>query len=50
MEQFILRSCIQGYYLYKDAWTSSIGETLDCEREAAGYGYFSDWTKWTGPD
>ena len=33
MEQFVLRSCIRGYHIYKDAWTSSIGETLDCERE-----------------
>ena len=25
------------YTVYKDAWTSSIGETLDCEHEAAKY-------------
>ena len=37
MEQFVLRSCIRGYYIYKDAWTSSIGETLDCECEAANH-------------
>ena len=39
MEQIVLRSCIEGYniYIYKDAWTSSKCETLDCEREAANH-------------
>ena len=36
MEQFVLKSCIRGYHhIYKNAWTSSIGEMLDYEREAA---------------
>ena len=35
MERFVLRSCIRGYHIYKDAWTSSIGESLDCEHQAA---------------
>ena len=37
MEQFVLSSCIRGYHIYKDAWTSSIGEMLDCERETANH-------------
>ena len=37
MEQFVLRSCIRGYHIHKDAWTSSIGETLDCEHEATNH-------------
>ena len=37
MEQFALRSCIQGYRIYKDARISSIGETLNYERKAANH-------------
>ena len=37
MEQFVLRSFIRGCHIYKDAWTSSIGETLHCEHEAANH-------------
>ena len=37
MEQFVLRSCIRGCHIYKDARTSSIGKMLDCECEAANH-------------
>ena len=37
MVQFVLRSCIQGYHIYKDAWTSSIGKMLDYKLEAANH-------------
>ena len=37
MEQFVLRSCIRGHHIYKNVWTSSIGEKLDYECEAANH-------------
>ena len=33
MKTFILNSCICGYHIYKDVWTPSVGETVNCERE-----------------
>jgi len=28
-----LVGCIRGYYVYKDVWDPSLGETVCCERE-----------------
>ena len=33
METYKLESCIRGYHIYKDIWTSTVGEHLDCIRE-----------------
>ena len=30
---FILDSCVCGYYVYKDLWNATPGETLTCIRE-----------------
>ena len=31
---FTLTSCVCGYLVYKDIWNPTVGETLNCEREA----------------
>ena len=33
METYEVESCIRGYHIYKDIWTSTVGEHLDCVRE-----------------
>ena len=29
-----LESCIRGYHVYKDVWTTTVGEELQCARES----------------
>ena len=31
--EFEYESCICGYHIYKDIWSSTVGEHLTCERE-----------------
>ena len=31
---FTFTSCVRGYHVYKDIWNPTVGETLNCEREA----------------
>ena len=33
VSEFEYESCICGYHIYKDMWSSTIGEHLMCERE-----------------
>ena len=33
MAETEVRSCVRGYHVYKDIWTTAIGETLICSRE-----------------
>ena len=33
MAVYEMESCVRGYHIYKDIWTSVIGEDLLCERE-----------------
>ena len=33
ISEFEYESCIRGYHIYKDIWSSSVGEHLICERE-----------------
>jgi len=33
MYRFNVQSCVRGYHVYQSIWTSSVGETLSCERE-----------------
>ena len=33
LHRFCMDSVIHGYHIYKDIWTSSIGEELHCQRE-----------------
>ena len=33
VSEFEYESCIRGYHIYKDMWSSTVGEHLMCERE-----------------
>ena len=33
VSEFKYESCIRGYHIYKDMWSSTVGEHLMCERE-----------------
>ena len=33
VSEFKYESCICGYHIYKDIWSSTVGEHLICERE-----------------
>ena len=33
VSEFEYESCIHSYYVYKDKWSSTVGEHLICERE-----------------
>ena len=33
VSEFEYESCIRGYHIYKDIWSSTVGEHLICERE-----------------
>ena len=33
MEEFIKRSYIRGYHVYKEVWWTAVGESLVCERD-----------------
>ena len=34
MDSFELSSCVRGHHIYKSSWTPTLGEELDCRREA----------------
>ena len=33
VSEFEYKSCIRDYHIYKDIWSSTVGEHLICERE-----------------
>ena len=33
VSEFEYEPCIHGYHIYKDIWSSTVGEHLICERE-----------------
>ena len=33
VSEFEYESCIRGYHIYEDMWSSTVGEHLICERE-----------------
>ena len=39
VSEFKYESCIRGYHIYKDIWSSTVGEHLICEREMLNLTY-----------